>query len=356
MDALEKRPDIKFILGLNEAIVVAMAEGYARIMGEAGVINLHTHTGLAAAMGMLDNANRGRVPLIVTAGQQQTDLLIQEPPLSGEMVRMAGPVTKWSTEVHNAADIPVTIQRAFKTALQPPAGPVFISLPYDVLNQSLDFEYTTDMQVYNQVRPEKAAIIKAAELLAKAKTPIIVVETGVTRNNALSEVVKLAELIGARVYQSWMSDVNFPVSHDQYLGDLHLMGPKGKQILQTADILVLVGSPLWGKMPLLAKNTRLVQIDDDPSEIGRNFPVACGMPGSIKASLTELTDALHMSMSKSEKEEALTRVKIIVREKEAITSALRKKADQERDNVPIAVSRLMQDLKDSLEPGNLHSG
>jgi len=138
MDALEKHPEIKFILGLNEAVAIAMAEGYSRITGDAAVINLHTHTGLAASMGMLDNANRGRVPLVVTAGQQPTHMLIQEPPLFGDMVKMAATVTKWSTEVHNAVDIPTIFQRAFKIALQPPAGPVFISLPYDVLNQNLD--------------------------------------------------------------------------------------------------------------------------------------------------------------------------------------------------------------------------
>jgi len=169
--------------------------------------------------------------------------------------------------------------------------------------------------IYNQMRPEKEAIAKAAGLLGKAKNPMIVVETGVSRNNALDEVVKLAELTGARVYQSWMSDVNFPVGHAQYKGDLHLMGSKGKQILQMADILVLVGSQLWGKMPLLSDKTRVIQIDDDPLEIGKNLTVICGIPGNIKSSLIEISEALQKGMSALEKAEALNRVKTITREK-----------------------------------------
>ena len=246
MDALEKCHDIKYVLGLHEIVCAGMAEGYARASGEIGVLNLHTISGLAAAMPMLDNAYKGRVPLVITAGQQKTGLLIQDAPLSGELVRMASQVTKWSTEVLNASDIPIAIQRAFKLAMQPPTGPVFISLPQDVLEQSLDFEYIPDMQVYTQLRPDRNAIAKAAKLLAKAVTPTIIVETGVARNDALFEVVRLAELTGARVYQPWMSDVNFPVSHPQYMGDFDLNSPNGKDILQTSDVLVYSGmSALW---------------------------------------------------------------------------------------------------------------
>jgi benzoylformate decarboxylase len=266
---------------------------------------------------------------------------------------MASQVTKWSTEVLNASDIPIAIQRAFKMAIQPPTGPVFISLPQDVLDQSLDFEYIPDMQVYTQLRPDQNAIVKAAELLAKAVTPTIIVETGVARNDALFEVVRLAELTGARVYQPWMSDVNFPVSHPQYMGDLDLNSPKGKDILQTVDVLIVVGCQLFGVTPILSRNIQVIQIDDDPKEIAKNFPVTVGIQGNIKSSLIELTDILQKNMSMNEKKSAFTRVENIAKEKEEISITLREKADQERDNVPISISRLMHDLKNSLEPETL---
>lgn len=114
MDALEKCPDIKYILGLNEIVCAGMAEGYARTSGKPGVLSLHTGPGVAAAMPMLFNAHKGGVPLVITAGQQDTRLLLQDPHLSGDLVGMTRHVTKWSTELLHAADIPVIMQRAFK--------------------------------------------------------------------------------------------------------------------------------------------------------------------------------------------------------------------------------------------------
>ncbi|MBA7692916.1 Benzoylformate decarboxylase [subsurface metagenome] len=122
MDALEDHPEIKYILGLHEVVALGMAKGYSRISGKVGVVNLHTWAGLAASTPMLLNAYLGGVPLVVTAGQQDTRLLMQEPDLSGNLVSLASQFTKWSTEVSYAADIPLAIQRAFKVATQPPTG------------------------------------------------------------------------------------------------------------------------------------------------------------------------------------------------------------------------------------------
>src|SRR4030042_1814863 len=142
LDALEKQDKIKYILCLHELVAIGAAEGYARTSGKVGVLNLHTHAGLLSSLGLLMNANRGGVPLLVTAGQADSRLFMQEPHLSGPLAETARLLTKWSAEVIYAEDIPVAVQRAFKTALQPPTGPVFLSLPQNVLAQSLDYEYT----------------------------------------------------------------------------------------------------------------------------------------------------------------------------------------------------------------------
>lgn len=358
MDALEKCQDIKYILGLNEIVCAGMAEGYARTSGKPGFLNLHTGPGVAASMSMLFNAYKGGVPLVITAGQQDTRLLLQDPHLSGDLVGMARHFTKWSAEVLHASDIPVVIQRAFKMAQQNPTGPVFISLPQDVLNQTLDFEYVPGTPCFTKLRPDREAINKAADILLETKTPAIVVESGVAKNDALSEVVKLAELIGARVYQPWMADVNFPVNHPQYLGDLDPAHPKTREILQPVDVLIGVGCPLFSQAmylpePVIAKHTRVIQIDDDPREIGKNFPVTCGIQGHIKVSLAELIATLQRRMSTEVKEAAKARVERIAREKAAITAAFLKQAAAEKDNVPISVSRLMQDLKDVVTAGTI---
>lgn len=355
MDALEDHSEIKYILALHEVVVLGMAEGYSRTSGKVGVVNLHTGPGLAAAMPMLFNAHLGGVPLVVTAGQQDSRLLMQEPALSGDLVRMASQLTKWSTEVLYASDIPLAIRRAFKIATHPPMGPVFVSLPQDVLGQDIDFEYGPRVQYFPRLRPDREAINRAVELLATTQTPAMILGNGVAKAWALPEVVKLAELIGARVYNPWMSEVNFPVSHPQYLGDLDVGSLRTREILQSVDVLVAIGIPLFRQSvylpkPLIATNTKVVQIDNDSWEIAKNFPVAVGIEGDIKVSVAELNDVLQERMSAQAHEGAKTRVKDIAKEKERTTEAFLKKALQERDHVPISVSRLMQELRDALKP------
>jgi len=358
MDALEDHPEIKYILGLHEVVALGMAEGYARTSGKVGVVNLHTGAGLAAAMPMLFNARLDRAPLLVTAGQQDSRLLMQEPALTGDLVKMASQHTKWTTEVYHAADIPLAIQRAFKVATHPPKGPVFVSLPQDVLGQKIDFDYIPRGQSFTRLRPDPWAIKKAIELLILAKSPAIIVEIGVAQSDALAETVELAELIGAPVYDPWMCDVSFPVSHPQYLGDLNLTSYQTREMLKMVDVLIAIGVPLFRQplyfpQPLLTQNTKIIQIDDDPWEIGKNFPVAIGIEGDIKVSLAELNDALKKGMSTRACEEAKIRAQKIAKEKQSITETFLEKVRRERDQVPISVSRLMQELKDALKPKTL---
>jgi benzoylformate decarboxylase len=358
MDVLEDHPEINYILGLHEVVALGMAEGYARTSGQVAVVNLHTGAGVAAAMPMLFNARLNRAPLLVTAGQQDTRLLMQEPALAADLVGMARPLTKWSTEVLYAADIPLAIQRAFKVAAHPPAGPVFVSLPQDVLDQNIDFEYTPRGPSLTRLRPDREAISRAVELLLTAQTPAIIVESGIAKSGALAEAVELAELIGAPAYDPWMADVNFPGSHPQYLGDLNLATPQTREMLQAVDVLIAIGvplfrQPLYFSKPLLTTKTKVIQIHDDPWEIGKNFPVAAGIEGDIKMSLTELNDALRKSMPARARKAAEIRAQQIAKEKQKTIDAFVEKAREERDHVPIAPSRLMQELRDSLKPGTV---
>ena len=169
MDALEKEPKIKYQLGLNEIVCAGMAEGYARASGKPGFMNLHTGSGLAAAMPMIYNSYLGGVPLVITVGQQDTRLLQYDPNLTGDIVGMGKLYTKWSTEINHADDIPVTIQRAFKMALQHPMGPVLVSIPQNVLDQQLDYEYKPNTTVFKRMRPDKDAIMAALGILSTTK-------------------------------------------------------------------------------------------------------------------------------------------------------------------------------------------
>jgi benzoylformate decarboxylase len=358
MDALEDHPEIKYILALNEVVSAGMAEGYARTSGKVGFLSLHTGPGLAAATPLLSNAYFGGVPLVITAGQQDTRLLSQEPALTDNLVRIAGPFTKWATEILHAEDVPLVMHRAFRVASHPPTGPVFVSLPQDVLTQAADYEYVKGAPSFNQCFPDPESIRLAADLLGQAVNPVMIVEDGVTKNNALQEVVDLAELIGARVYQPWMADVNFPTHHPLYMGDIDISNLKTRDMLTAVDVLVVIGAAFFAQpvrlaQPLVPPCTKIIQIDNNPWQIAKNFPVSSGVEGDIKVAIGELIKALKKGLPSLAKANAKNRADLISGETRNMRLAFAEKAQKERDKTPIAVSRLMTEIRDALKPATL---
>jgi benzoylformate decarboxylase len=356
MNALEDYPAIQYMLGLHEAVATGMAEGYSRTSGKPAVLNLHTITGLGAATPLLSNALSGGVPLIVTAGQQDTRLKASEPALAGDLVKLASQFTKWSTEITHATDIPMVFRRAFKVALHPPSGPVFVSLPQDILESEIDFSYTKNSPYYFKLRPDPEAIKLAAGLISKSQNPAMIVEDGVAKSQALSEVVKLAELIGARVYQPWMSDVNFPVNHSQYFGDLNEGSLATPETLVKADAIISIGTGLFSQtrfldQPLLPSNVPLIQIDDNPWEIGKNFAVAAAVEGDIKLAVDDLTRVLKQTIKPEYKHAVETRMAKIEVEKKLAETAFSKKSLREKNNIPISATRIMKEINDTLPTG-----
>jgi benzoylformate decarboxylase len=137
---LDALPDsgLEYVLGLQEATAVAAADGYAQATGQIGVVNVHVAPGLANSLSILHNAARSKSPLLVTAGQQDTRFLMDEPILAGDLVRMAEQFTKWSYEIRRADEAPVALRRALQVALSPPTGPVFLSLPMDLMRPAAE--------------------------------------------------------------------------------------------------------------------------------------------------------------------------------------------------------------------------
>ena len=358
MDALERAPDITYILGLQEVVCAGMAEGYARASGKVGFLNLHTGPGLAAALPLLYNSYYGGVPLVITAGQNHTRLLQHDPHLTGDLVGMMKPYTKWATEIVHPEDIGTVIQRAFKSAMQPPTGPVFVSLPQNVLAEEFEFQLTAGTTVYSRLRPDESAVDRAIQILAEARRPVILVESGVARSGALAEVVRFAELTGAKVYQPWMSDVNFPVSHPQYLGDLDPVSRRAKEAFADADLLVGIGCSLFAEAffnpePTLPEGMRSLQIDDNPWELGKNFPIDCAIQGDIKTVLAELNEALDKQSTAEKRRSIEARIAQIGQEKADQQSRLEAVFASEAHSHPISVSRLMTEVGRALRPDSV---
>jgi benzoylformate decarboxylase len=296
IDALVDAPDIEYVLGLQEASVVAMADGYARATRRPAFVNLHVAAGLANGLIGLLNASRSGTPLVVTAGQQDRRHLVQDPMLSGDLVGLAKAATKSSIEVQHAADLPILLRRAFLLATQPPAGPVFLSIPMDLLAEPTDVA----VPARSTLAPAGAAggVDAAAELLAGTSRPAIVAGNGVGREDALAPLVAVAEALGATVYQQPMADrVNFPGSHPLHAGTLTATNAAIRDTLAGHDVVFVVGCHAFSPHHYTAGSpipggVRVVQLDSNAGEIGRNFPVALGLVGGIPATLTALAGAL----------------------------------------------------------------
>jgi benzoylformate decarboxylase len=296
MDALVEAPDLPYVLGLQEASVVAMADGYARATGRTGFVNLHVAAGLANGLiGML-NARRSRTPLVVLAGQQDRRHLLSDPMLSGDLVGIASPVAKSAIEVHQAYDLPVVLRRAFLEARRPPSGPVFVSVPMDVLEEESPIQVPGRSVVAG---PGAAPDLeKAVEMLAGAVAPVIVAGDGVGMDGAVAELVGLAEALGAPVYSQPMNDgVDFPGNHPLYLGMLTPRHTAIRSALQPHDVVLIVGAHAfmphhYTPDPPIPEGAHVIQLDTDPAEPGRNFPVVAGLVGALGPTLAALTARL----------------------------------------------------------------
>jgi benzoylformate decarboxylase len=297
-DALARDRRFRYVLGLHECPVVAAADGYAMAGGRLAVLNLHSDCGLGNASGMLVNARAAGSPLLVTAGQQDTRHLFEEPVLAGRLVDMARPLVKYAAEVTRVEDLPNATRRAVQAALTPPTGPVFLSLCLDVQSALADgLDLSAPWPVDRHVRPARGPLQKAAELLANAANPVILAGSRVTESGGCRELVSLAETLGAPVLNEQnTSRGRFPVptDHPLYAGPIPLWNPDIPAALAGYDVAVVVGMNLLRlyirQEPTrpLPPGLRLIHLDSDPAEIGKNYPVEIGLLGDPKAGLAEL--------------------------------------------------------------------
>jgi benzoylformate decarboxylase len=300
-DALVGRSRPQYILGLQEVPVMAMADGYSMASGRVGVVNLHISPGLGNAMGMLYNAYREGTPLLVTAGQQDRRLEFEEPILVSDLVRVARPWTKWVAEVRRVEDLPSAVRRALQTALAPPTGPVFLSLPMDVQVARANLELTPAGPLDTRVRPPVEAIHRAAQALLAARRPGILVGSRVVERGAVDELVTVAEALGAPVISesgTTHGRLGFPADHPLYDQGLPLWSPEVRERLAEFDVLLVVGMDLLRQYVYheparaIPEHVKLVHIDEDPYQLGKNYPLAVGVLGDTRTALVELGELL----------------------------------------------------------------
>ena len=297
MDAFVVETRIRYILGLNEVVVMGMADGYAQATGKLAVVNLHAAPGLGNAMGMLYNAAKAGAPILVTAGQQDMSIRLTEPLLWDDLATLARPLSKWSFEVASIAELPRAVRRAAKVALAAPTGPVFLSIPGDVLTSDAadDLDFGAPTRIGARMAGDAATVAEAAALIRAASSPVIFAGDAVARSDAHGELAALAETIGAPVYLEGMANTAaFPSNHPLYAGTVARMTPALRAVMENHDLLVSVGADLLTQsqatgVEALAPGTKVIHIDDDPWQIGKNFPAQAAIQGDIKATLPGLT-------------------------------------------------------------------
>ena len=338
MDALAVENELRYVLALQEASVIGMADGYAQASGKLAVVNLHVTPGLGNAMGMLYDAQKAGSSILVTAGQHDQDFNTTEPILWADLPPIARPLVKWSAEVHRLADLPRLLHRAAKTAMAPPTGPVFLSLPGDILKAEGEIDLLAPTRVAARLRGDPAAVKQAATILAEAKRPLIVAGDAVARSKAHAELIELAELIGAPVYSELLpSTASFPASHPLFRGAMTRMQGPVRKILEQYDVLFSVGGDLFtlslpSDIEPMPPGLTLIHLDTDPWELGKNYPPQVAILGDPKTTLPDITEALRKAMSSGARgaaRERLDAAKVAtLAEREALKAKAREMARQ----------------------------
>jgi benzoylformate decarboxylase len=284
--------DFRYVLGLQEAVVVGMADGYAQATGNAAFVNLHSAAGVGHAMGNLFTAHKNRTPLVVTAGQQARSILPFEPFLfSREATELPKPYVKWAVEPARAQDVPLAIARAYYTAMMPPRGPVFVSIPAD--DWTALTEPVEPRVVSTSVRSDAAVIEQIGAALDACESPAFVIGAAVDRDGAFDHAVALAERHRARVWVAPMSGrCGFPEDHPLFAGFLPAMRERIVERLMGHDLVFAIGAPAFtyhveGHGPHLPEGAQLVQITDDPAAAAW-APVGTSAVCSVRAGLLEL--------------------------------------------------------------------
>jgi len=298
MHALKDHPDLTYVMAMQESLVVAIADGFSRASGKLVACNVHVAPGLGNAMGSLYNAQFTGTPMILTAGQQEQGHGLMEPLLYGPLVRMAEPLVKWAVEVTRLEDLPRIVRRAAKIATTPPTGPVFISLPGDILNSEAGIELGRATRVDARVRPSDEAVQALAQRILKAQRPVIVAGDEIVKSDALQEAAALAETLGCPAYQqSAPYGAHFLSESPCFMGALSRSQPQVREVLAPYDLMIVLGAdPLrmsvHSEVDPLPDGLSMLQIGLVDWDLAKNYGAEIALKADVKETLISLVPAL----------------------------------------------------------------
>ncbi|MBV9674661.1 MAG: thiamine pyrophosphate-binding protein [Verrucomicrobia bacterium] len=302
IDTLVVNPDFHYVWGLQEATAVGMADGYAQASGKPAFVNLHTSGGLGHGMGAIMNAKIARVPMVITAGQQDLRHILADPLLGANLVGMAGPVAKWCFEPTSLDDLPLILRRAFHSSMSPPRGPVFLSLPMNVLDE------IGSPRLFPPSRIELANVGIGIEDLASGLLQFSPGRTVIVAGNDIAEpglgkaIARVAQLIGAPVYgSSWPSVNNYSSIDPFWRGSLPTNAKGISEILGRYDCLLGLGgkslvSIVYTMRDPIPESIEFYHISEDANDLGYNDAPKLGIFGNVRATLEALARKLELKV------------------------------------------------------------
>ncbi|HJQ39817.1 MAG TPA: thiamine pyrophosphate-binding protein [Thermoanaerobaculia bacterium] len=300
---------VRYVECLHENIAIGAAMGSARMTNKPGVVLVHVTPGIAHTIGNLFNAWRSKMPLVILCAQQQNELVTQEPLLASNLVDLARQYTKWAHEVRTEEELPMVLQRAFKEAMAPPAGPVFVAFPWEFPMRLIEDDDRVKgvTQISPRFTGDPETIRQAAGILAKAKNPLIIAGDAVGYADAWPEIQELAELLGAPVLlQTFSSVSNFPNNDYHWQGELPGSQSGMQGVFKGHDVAFLVGWACQAQItvfkytagPLIPPDVTQIYLSNDTWDIGKNYYGESAIFGDIKATLPLLNDLVRKNPPK----------------------------------------------------------
>lgn len=358
LDSLVSYPQIQYIMSLHEGVAVGAASFYAQATGRTAVANLHVAPGLGNAIGAIYGAFKANSPLVVTAGQQDTRMRLTNPVLGHDLVAMAAPVTKWSVQVERADELAPILRRAFKVATDAPRGPVFVSLPIDVLEQETAVEAIGPGKLWRSSHADPKGLEDIVSLILKSNSPAIIASDDVARSGATEALVKLAETIGASVwFEGLRHHASFPTSHPSFRQSLPPDAAQIRKALGGSDLVILLGGPffedIWyAEGSHFPAGAVVVQIEESPERLAFNYRLDGGVVGEMSTSIASLTNALSLRQGEEFQLAAKRRngalAELSARDKEAYRARLEKSWKREPSSMPRVMAELRRGLPDDV--------
>ena len=354
LDSLADHPGIRYHTALHEGVAVGAAKGYAQASGKAGVVNLHVAPGLGNGIGMIYGALKGRTPMIVTAGQQDTRLRLREPLLSHDLVAMAAPVTKWSAEPRSADEMATTLRRAFRIAVEAPAGPVFIALPVDVMEQETELGAQAPDGLHAHPQAQDSGVAAAVAALLGCSSPAVIAGDDVAAAGAGDALKALAERLGAPVWHEPLrSRCALPSRHPNNQGRIPFEAATIRKALASHDLVLLVGANLIEELwfdpgPLLPEVATVVHLCESPSRLAFNHRADVAMVGDLRDAMQRIDAQFAELGGDAARTLAQARNEALLSARQARRKAAAEALSKVWDARPMTPRRALHEISDAL--------